>query len=348
MLCCLFFSAISHSQTFRKLDFKANDIVYSARQNSLYASAPSANKMFGNCVCRIDPTTGAVTKSVYVGTEPSCLAVSDDGQFLYIGLELIPRIIRLKLPDMIPDLTIQLQDTLGFIQEAIYAEEIKILPTKPNSIAVIVGGYSSPSFQHIAIYDNAVQRPNVGYDRIYLGYLSSMTFIGTNPDTLIGMYTGYDTYIIPINNQGVVIPKESLGNRTSYYDKYFKYSTRDSLIYSGINIINPRSVNPRLKVIHSFGFLDFPNVGNNSAVIAEPDPFTNALFFTYFSNGKLLLKRYNSITRLLNQEWTLADKTAEIPRQIINLGKAEKLAVLSNNFIFLLDNMCISTISTVP
>ena len=60
LLCFLLYATLSNGQTIRKIDLKANDIVYSVQQNSLYAtaSASSTNKAYGNSVCRIDPTTG--------------------------------------------------------------------------------------------------------------------------------------------------------------------------------------------------------------------------------------------------------------------------------------------------
>jgi hypothetical protein len=330
-----------HSQTLRKIDFKANDIVYSLAQNSLYASAQSANKTFGNSVCRLDPVTGAVTKSVFVGTEPTCLAVSDDGKYLYVGLERIPRIMRLKLPEMQPDLTIQLMDTSNIYRGSVFAEQIKVLPNKPTSIAVIVGHYVTPSFLYIAIFDNAIERPSRGYDRSYLSQVTNMAFLGKS-DTLIGGYPGYDSYVIPITAQGIPANQSFYRFRTSFYDKQIKYSVRDSLVYTGYYVLNPRS-NPAFNIIHSFGFTDV-----NSDIIVEPDPLANATFISYTAGGKLLLKRFSTNTRLLTNEWTLTSLADEKARQIISLGKAEKMATLTNNFIFLVDNGCVSSVVNTP
>ena len=344
IFCFLLYSAVSNGQTIRKIDLKANDIVYSSQQNSLYAtmSAVRENKAYGNTVCRIDPTTGAILKSVYVGTEPTCLAVSRDGNYLYVGLEYTPRIMRLKLPEMVVDLTIQLMDTTSSnTRSSVFAEQIQVLPNKPTSIAVIVGRYSSSSFSYISVIDNAVQRPKLGYDRIYLGSLTSMVFIG-NTDTLAGMYPSYYTYFIPIDNQGVNILQEVTRYGTLWRDRYIKYSARDSFLYTGTNVINPRST-PRFSTIYTYTF-----DGAQSDVIQEIDPFTEGVYFAYQTATGLLLKRHNTTTRLLTNEWTLSNNTTEKVNQIVSLGKASKMAILSNNSIYLLDNGCISTVTTVP
>lgn len=344
VLCFLLYSTANNGQTIRKIDLKANDIVYSVQQNSLYAtaSASSTNKAYGNSVCRIDPTTGAVLKSVYVGSEPTCLAVSRDGQFLYVGLEYIPRIVRLKLPEMVVDLTIPLMDTSSaVVRNSVFAEQIQVLPNKPTSIAVMVGRYSSPSFAYIAVIDNAVQRPNLGYDRNYLGSLTSMTFIG-NTDTLAGMYPSYHTYFIPLDNQGVRIVQENTRFGTLWRDKYIKYSTRDSFLYTGTNVINPRST-PRFNTIYTYTFNDI-----RSDIVQEVDPYTEGVYFAFQTEKALQLQRYNTTTRLLTNEWTLSNNGSEKIKQVVSLGKVAKMATLSSNAIYLLDNGCVSSVSAIP
>jgi len=41
----------------------------------------------GNSLQAIDPTTGLVTSSTFVGSEPNKLAISDDGHSLYVSLD---------------------------------------------------------------------------------------------------------------------------------------------------------------------------------------------------------------------------------------------------------------------
>jgi hypothetical protein len=62
----------------------------------------------------------------------------------------------------------------------------------------------------------------------------------------------------------------------------------------------------------------------------------------------LLLKRHNTATRLLTNEWTLSNNAAEKVNQMVSLGKVAKMAILSNNAIYLFDNGCISTVTATP
>lgn len=101
-----------NSQTIRRISFKANDIIYNIKNDCIYATAPSDNLNFGNSLCKLDPKTGQVLQSIFIGTEPNKMAISDDAQFLYVGFDNLPRIMRLKLPELTPDLTIPLLDSL--------------------------------------------------------------------------------------------------------------------------------------------------------------------------------------------------------------------------------------------
>src|ERR1700730_13754650 len=73
----------SQSDFIRLIPMTTNDVVYSASTGKLYASVPSSVGSGGNSIKTIDPTTGLVTSSVVIGSEPNKLALSDDGHSLY-------------------------------------------------------------------------------------------------------------------------------------------------------------------------------------------------------------------------------------------------------------------------
>lgn len=74
------------SDFIRRISLKTNDLVYSSTLGKLYASVPSSVGSGGNSITTIDPATGAVETSVFVGSEPNKLALSDDGHSLYVNL----------------------------------------------------------------------------------------------------------------------------------------------------------------------------------------------------------------------------------------------------------------------
>ena len=73
--------------TIRVISLPVKDLVYDQARQRIYASVPSSGGARANTVTLIDPSTGALGPSVFVGSEPGKLAMSDDGQYLYVGLD---------------------------------------------------------------------------------------------------------------------------------------------------------------------------------------------------------------------------------------------------------------------
>jgi DNA-binding beta-propeller fold protein YncE len=140
-----------------RLGVPANDLAFDQASNTLYASVPSRAGALGNRVVAIDPATGAVRDSVFVGSEPGRLALSADGQYLYVGLNGAAAVRRVALPSLTPGL----QFSLG--ADSIFGpylvEDMAVLPDNPNAVAVsrMNVGFS-PRHGGVAIYDNGVKR----------------------------------------------------------------------------------------------------------------------------------------------------------------------------------------------
>jgi YVTN family beta-propeller protein len=65
-----------------EISLVANDILYDPFSRRIYASVPGGAGTAGNSVTVIDPATRAIGASVFVGSEPGQLAISDNGQYL--------------------------------------------------------------------------------------------------------------------------------------------------------------------------------------------------------------------------------------------------------------------------
>jgi hypothetical protein len=100
---------------------------------------------------------GSITGSVTLSSEPSSLAVSDDGQFLYVGLKASSSVVRLVLPALTSDITISLgSGPLG----AYYAMDLEVSPQAPHTVGIIRGQSGASGNNSLVIYDDATARPN--------------------------------------------------------------------------------------------------------------------------------------------------------------------------------------------
>ncbi len=167
------------------VEVTANDLVYDANTDKLYVSIPSTNGANGNSIGVINPNTYQLENTTFIGSEPTVMAITDNGQYIYVGFAGSSTARRYNVADQ----TAGLQFPLGSdpITGALYVEDIETLPGNPNAVAIsrMNNGFS-PRHEGVAIYDNGVARPlttqdHTGSNRIEFATPSSM--IGYNNET---------------------------------------------------------------------------------------------------------------------------------------------------------------------
>jgi len=136
-----------------------NHILWDTGTARLYASIPSVAGSFGNSVAVINPATNAVESTIYAGSEPNALAVSDDSQYLYAGLDGAGSIARINLASH----TLDSQYSLGnqVRQGPVRVQQIAIMPGAPHTYVAILRYKSDPSPNDAGtvVYDDGVGRP---------------------------------------------------------------------------------------------------------------------------------------------------------------------------------------------
>ena len=198
------FAAVSFSQmTVGTVNVITNDLVYDSVSNRIYVTIPSANGANGNSIGVINPTTYTLETTIPVGSEPSVMAISDDGQFIYTGFSTASTIRKFTVATQTAGQIFPLgaDSFLG----PYYADDIEVIPGQPNVIAVArryIG--VSPRFAAVAIYDNGVVRPTVS-DWFGSGEISnniecknSTTVYGYGSET-----TAYSFNQLAVNSSGI-------------------------------------------------------------------------------------------------------------------------------------------------
>ena len=139
----------------RQISLTTNDLVYSSSAGRIYASVPSSAGSSGNSLKAIDPTTGLVTSSTFIGSEPNKLAISDDGHSLYVSLDGAFALRRFDTLSNAPGAQFSV-DQDSFVFSRLGASDIAVAPGNPNVLAV-----ARTQQAGVAIFDNGVRRTNV-------------------------------------------------------------------------------------------------------------------------------------------------------------------------------------------
>lgn len=216
----------------------ANDVAWDPVHSILFASIPSTSLKYGNSVVAIDPLTGAVTASVFAGSEPNRMAVSGDGQFLYVGLDGSSYVKRFLLPALVEDISIPLgSGSFG----SYTALDLQVAPNAPHTLAVSLASKGvSPSAQGgITIFDDATARSVKApggfelYTTLQWGADEHTLYAANNQST------GYDYYILSVDASGVTLVQD-LWWIFSSFTNMIHYEPTTNRIYAGSGqVLNP-------------------------------------------------------------------------------------------------------------
>jgi len=140
--------------TVRQINLHANDLVVDPNTQMIYASVPSIAGANGNSITPLNPVTGVMGSSVFVGSEPGKMAISDNGQFVYVVLDGAATVQRF-------DVTTQTIDQqFSARSQPFFARDMAVQPGNPGTLAVFRVRLRD-SNTGIAIYDDGVQRNTV-------------------------------------------------------------------------------------------------------------------------------------------------------------------------------------------
>lgn len=248
----------------------ANDVAWDSSHNLLFASIPSTSLKYGNSIVAIDPLTGTVKTSVFAGSEPNRMAISGDGQFLYVGLDGSSFVKRFLLPTLVEDISIPLGTSLYYGPNT--ALDLQVAPNAPHTLAVSLANKGvSPSAQGgITIFDDAVARPVTApggfalYTTIQWG-ADDHTLYAANNQT-----TGFDYYILSVDASGITQVKD-LWSVFSSFGNMIHFESTTNRIYSGSGqVLNPSDG----QLIGSFAAMGtmIPYGSMNSAFFLVYDP----------------------------------------------------------------------------
>lgn len=162
------------------LSLVIGDAAWDPVRGVLYASVRGTDATHPNRIIALDPLTGDVLRSVYAGSNPGRLALSDDMSVLHVALDGAASIRRIDLTTFTPDLEFRLATFEGRI---LYVDDMVPVPGRPGTVAVthLSRGYIQGRGMGTGLYDNGVQR-----GPLLPGVDGGTTLAFASPDTLYG------------------------------------------------------------------------------------------------------------------------------------------------------------------
>jgi hypothetical protein len=237
----------------RTITLSNTAIVYDALRGVIYASLPDTASSHSNSIARIDPLTGTITGYLPVGKNPGPLELTDDDQYLYVGLYGEDKIVRVALGTFSKDIEIVLNRiSSGYTS---YAEDILAIPGAPHTIAVTTffPGGVSPRDAGTLIFDDTARRPTViyGSNRIARG-TTALRIYGRNNET-----SQYGFLSILVLADGLHLETSRDGVATG-----LNMESSGGLLYTDFGAVIDPSVMQRLGTIPQVGADVCPDAAN--------------------------------------------------------------------------------------
>jgi len=318
----------------RQVNLPANDLVYSQANQTLYASVPSVAGANGNSITPINPQTGTIGPSVFIGSEPNKLALADDESTLHVSLDGAAAIRRFDIPSQ----TAGAQFAWGTSGQR--PLDMAVVPGSPAAVAI-----SDGTGLGVAVYDNGVPRSNTSKGNAYA--IGPIAF-GATPSVLYGydsFSSGFELVKFSIDGNGV--SGATIANNLLYgYVGGLKFA--NGLLYQS----SGRVANPEAKSLVG----TFQNIGIGSGAVLTVDPAIGRVFFLSPGvNNNATLTAYDTNTFLPIGSVTLSGITGN-PVRLVRWGVNGLAFNTVNNgapdatvsHVYILQSALVSTAAPIP
>jgi hypothetical protein len=304
-----------YSAFVRQINLATNDLVYNQTTQKIYASVPSiAGSGVGNTITTLDPTTGGIENSVFVGSEPNKLALADDAQTLYVGLDGSGAVRRFNINLQAAAQSFSL-GTSG--SSGVYtASDLAVMPGSPSVVAV------SRTNSTVAIYDNGTMRPMTQGGGPLAFASATRLYSGSGPVVKMN-----------VNNTGLALvssfPVNSYGNK-------IVYAPNGGLYFPG-----GRAVNPDTETIIG----TYANLGYESLMAV--DTSLNRIFFLTSVSGNWSLRAYDLYTfRLIGTAFLQG--ISGTPTSLVRWGANGLAFRTGEGKVFLVQSTLVNPATTTP
>lgn len=286
--------------TVSQFETLVNDVVYDSVRDVLYATIPdSVGGELGNSIATIDPNTGALLDSVFVGPNPNAIAISDDASHVFVGIDGTGS-IRSWQPGS-GTLSAPTALSLGILGRPSVAFDIAVSPGRPSSAIVSVDDVGTTANGDLQFYDG-----NVVTDLDALPF-NNANFIGfTNETTLVGFddsntgFTGvrFDFTENTLNLQG------SQNRLVNNFNIEAEVGTDGILYFTDGTVVDPET----------FSFLGTVSTGLiDSTQLVEAVPELDIAYFvgsrSLFNGGDIVFSAFDLNTFLQIDSVTLPIST---------------------------------------
>lgn len=307
---------------FQRVAFAANSIIYDKTRDRILAiSGGNALPGFIHSLTPVNTSTGAIGSPLFLGNDPVNMDITDDAQFLYVGLRNANSVQRVTLATFTKAEEIRLSSTEGWDDYSYYPQQIMTLPGRPRDFIASQQAVTS-SFSTVHPYFDGVVQTGRNFD-------SWSMALGATPGEFYGFNysdTGHDFVKAALNPTGFSTLVSKSGVLTGFNTRIV--AENDIIFTNTGKVVNGLTMGV-------IGEISFPwaddGYYNSPPVVVKTDLAKSRVF--YGRGGEIAI--YDS------QAFTLVDRIV-LPaigniKEIIRFGESGLAAITDSGQLLLIN-----------
>lgn len=327
----LIVSTRTSGQDIKRIPIECIDMIYAPQEDKIYVTTHAYTTPHGSSLCVINPYLGTVDTCYYIQGGPRKMAISEDGNFIYIDAGSAGKVNRFNLQTKAIDMTIELG-----VQ--VYARDIKILPGEPNSIVIARG--AGASYYGAVVFDGQQRRRDTLSRNIpgpsVLTYIGNGELFGFN-----NLNTEFGLRKLRVDSLGVYQEQIYMNLITGFGTSIEGQGNR---IYSSRGRIVDMSVTPPVLA----GNIDLQT--NSGASAVQPAPDSNVVYYVTVNSNQYAncqLRSFDKTTFNLLNVYPIPYITGiyDYVSDLISWGGNDKLAFHTGTMVVIIRS-CQSAITT--
>ena len=279
----------------------SKDVTFDPKYGVLYLSVPNTVPN-GNTISVLDPVSLKIVGEQFAGSNPNILAISDDSQFLYAGIDGSSSVQRFTLPDLGVDVNYSLGTDRSLGPQ--FALDLAVAPGAPHTTAVAARSLNRDTNVpgEIRIFDDTTSRAmSLSQEEgNHLCWGADATSLFSTGEA------NSDLFVLSVDPTGVSINHDyvsAIGSARVHFDPGTK------LVYSDTgHVIDPATGH----LVGSF----------NASGLMIPDSTLNTAFFLVgpFGSSTLTIEAFDLTTFALTGSATIPNVSGT-PQRLIRWGQ---------------------------
>ena len=307
---------------YRVLNQAANTMLYDSFTSKILITTPSSDAVHGNSIGFVNPDSATLSANYFVGSNPSAMDMTEDGRYVYIGMQGSSLVERFDMNALVTNQSINLGSSSFFGPK--YANSISCQPGSDSVISVVAyyRGVSPPA-AGVFIFKNGQQLHdsiNQYKDVSEALFLNSSTLYGFNNIT-----SGYDFYDLAVNSNGVTQVNDN-SSLFSGFNVTFFYTDQYAISNNG----TVANLSGGTYQIATFNLPQIYNI--NGSIAACYDPYMHLACFAYnsFGGDTIFIDRF-SLSNFLPQDRIVLTGFSNGVTSLISWGDSTKLALSTSD-----------------